>query len=100
MIRHVVMWRLADEAAGAAKKHNAARIKEGLEALAGQIEGLMDLEVGTNAIELPGNYDIVLIADFQDEAALERYQVHPEHVKVADFIKQVRLERVAADYVI
>ena len=100
MVRHVVMWRLADEAAGAAKKHNAARIKEGLEALAGQIEGLVDLEVGINAIELPGNYDIVLIADFQDQAALERYQVHPEHVKVPDCIKQVWLERLAADYVI
>lgn len=100
MVRHVVMWRLADEAAGAAKMHNVARIKDGLEVLVGQIEGLISLEVGINAIELPGNYDIVLIADFQDEAALERYQVHPEHVKVADFIKRVRLERVAVDYVI
>jgi uncharacterized protein with GYD domain len=100
VVRHVVMWRLADEAADAAKEHNAGRIKEGLEALVGQIEGLADLKVGINAIQLPGNYDIILIADFQDEAALERYQTHPEHVKVANFIKQVRLERVAVDYVI
>ena len=98
MVRHVVMWSLADEAAGGVKQQNAAIIKEGLEALVGKIEGLIGLEVGINALELAGNFDIVLIADFQDEAALERYQVHPEHVKVADFIKKVRLERVAVDY--
>jgi uncharacterized protein with GYD domain len=74
VVRHVVMWSLADEAAGGVKQQNAAIIKEGLEALVGKIEGLIGLEVGINALELAGNYDIVLIADFQDEAALERYQ--------------------------
>ncbi|MCK5834819.1 MAG: Dabb family protein, partial [Lentisphaeria bacterium] len=42
MIKHIVMWKLNDEN----KAANAQNIKEKLEALAGVIPGLLEVEVG------------------------------------------------------
>ena len=41
MVRHIVMWNLKEEN----KEQNALEIKQALEALNGQIEGLIKLEV-------------------------------------------------------
>jgi hypothetical protein len=39
----------------------------------------------------------VLVADFDDVAGLDAYQVHPAHEDVAAFIGTIRAERVAVD---
>lgn len=60
-----------------------ADIKAGLEGLAGQIPGLLEIRVYTEG--LPGsNADLMLDSAFADEAALKGYAVHPAHVAVAD----------------
>src|SRR5659263_772811 len=50
MIKHIVFWKLKDEALGNDKATNALLIKEKLEALNGQIEGLLKLEVGIDFV--------------------------------------------------
>jgi hypothetical protein len=98
MIRHIVLWRLKDEAEGTDKATNAARIAVALKSLVGTIDGLISLEVGADAVGLPGAWDLALLADFEDEEALKRYQVHPKHVEVGKFISSVRLDRAVVDY--
>ena len=44
MIRHIVLYRLHEQAAGGTKAENAALMKQKLEALNGVIEGLHDLQ--------------------------------------------------------
>ena len=82
MVRHVILWKLKDmpEAEKAAVK---AGIKDGLEGLAGQIPGLLDVHVYTDALPSSANADLMLDTSFTDEAALKGYAVHPEHVAVA-----------------
>ena len=48
MIRHLVMWQLAESAEGKSKQENAQIVKESLESLAGKIDGLLSIEVGVN----------------------------------------------------
>ncbi len=97
MIRHVVSWKLAatDEAVRA---EQAAAIASGLQSLPASIPEILSLEVGTNVLNPGANFDLVLIADYEDADALARYQVHPEHKKVASYIQSVVAERSSVDF--
>jgi hypothetical protein len=98
MIKHVVMWKLKENAEGAGKRENALKMKSQLEALRGQLPQIRSIEVGVNTAEGPDAYDVVLVSEFADMDELQAYQKAPEHLKVADFIGKVRLERKVVDY--
>ena len=46
MVKHIVLWRLKDNAHGNDLQTNAYLIKEKLEGLRGRIPGLLTIEVG------------------------------------------------------
>lgn len=96
MIVHIVMWNLKESAAGHTKAENCAIIKERLEALVGQIEGLQLAQVGINCN--PQGMDLCLYSQFSDQAALDGYQDHPLHQQVKAFVHQVVTQRVVCDY--
>lgn len=99
MIKHLVLFKLADEAEGNTKEKNALVIKEKLEALKGVIPAIRKIEVLINHADAsPDNYDIVLDSEFDSLEDLQTYVVHPEHVKVGGFISKVRTDRAAIDY--
>jgi Stress responsive A/B Barrel Domain. len=98
MVKHIVMWKLKPSAEGEDKKANAIKMKKKLESLQGVVPGAFKMEVGINYS--PGGYDVVLNAEFNDHDALETYQMHPEHLRVKEFISAVTSERAMADYMI
>lgn len=98
MIKHIVMWRLKDEAAGAGREENARKLKETLEALQGVIKELKAVEVGINFNPSPAAFDVVLYSEFEDREGLEAYQNHPEHLKIVDFVGEIRSDRAVVDY--
>lgn len=98
MLKHVVMWKLKEEAEGKSKAENARFMKEHLEALKGVVPELKSVEVGINVKEAEMAYDAVLIAEFEDETALATYKVHPEHVKISSYCKKIRESRVVVDF--
>ena len=81
MVKHIILWQLKDELQD--KESIRAGIKEGLEGLAGQIPGLVDIHVQTEGLA-SSNVDVMLDSTFVDEAALKVYASHPTHVNVAD----------------
>lgn len=83
MVKHIILWQLKDEIAGEEKEAVKAGIKAGLEGLAGQIPGLIDIKVQTECLE-SSNVDVLLDSTFVDEYALKTYAGHPAHVNVAD----------------
>ena len=87
MVKHIILWQLKDEIQGEEKESVKAGIKAGLEGLAGQIPGLIDIKVQTEGLA-SSNVDVMLDSTFVDENALKTYAGHPAHVKVAD--NQVR----------
>ncbi len=99
MIKHIVMWRLKQEAAGATKQENAMRLKESLESLKDKIESLKAVEVGINYNPSPAAFDVVLYSEFDDEEGLNAYQNHEEHLKIVDFVGEIRTDRAVVDYV-
>ena len=98
MVKHIVMWKIQG-VNSQSKEETAQRIKEALEDLNGKIEGLINLEVGIDFLQSDMSYDVVLYSELVDKAALDFYQNHPLHVKVAtEVIKPVVISRVVVDY--
>jgi hypothetical protein len=101
MIRHVVMWKIKDEAFGKSKQEICLQIQKELEELLPKIPAIKELQVSFNHPDCPqDNYDVVLDTVFDSVADLSAYQQHPEHQKVASFIKQVVVGRACIDYTI
>jgi hypothetical protein len=99
MIKHIVFFGLAENAAGKTKAENATIIKSELENLKNVIPQIKMIEVGINHPDAPaGNTDIALYSEFDSLADLNAYQIHPEHQKVAAYIAKVRISRYAVDY--
>lgn len=102
MIRHVVMWKLKEEAEGASKKKNAEKMKLILEGLKINIDEIKSVEVGINMTEddeeVGTAYDVVLISDFETELDYTMYTRNAHHKKALDFINSVIEERHFVDY--
>ena len=98
MIKHIVFWRLKAVAHGNDKLTNARIIQEKIEGLRGKIPGLLaiDLGIDTSATDTAG--DIVLYSEFENQAALDAYQVHPEHLTIVPFVLEAQWERRMIDY--
>jgi hypothetical protein len=98
MLRHIVFWKIKDEALNMDKKALIAELTEKLYGLSGLVPGLLHLEVGGNLQSGEMAADVCLYTEFTDEAALDAYQVHPKHQEVVAFVKQIITERRVADY--
>ncbi len=98
MIKHIVFWKLKDQANGLSKVENAQQIKERLETLNGQIEGLLHLEVGMDFLHSAESADLVLYSEFESKEALNYYANHPLHKAIMPFIAEARSERRVVDY--
>ena len=99
MIKHIVCFRLAEDAEGKTKAENAQIIKEGLENLVNLIPQVKKIEVGINHPATPAsNFDVVLYCEFDSIDDLNIYQEHPEHKKVGAYIFKVKTDRVCVDY--
>lgn len=98
MIKHIVAWKLKNEAEGNNKDKNAKIIKERLESLKDVIKEIKKIEVGININTSNMAYDVVLYSEFESIEDLEKYQKHPEHISVAEFVGKVKEDRIVVDY--
>lgn len=93
MITHVVFFKLKDRSIESVKK--AAEVLRSLE---GSVPQLRHIEVGIDALKTDRSYDIALITRFDSLEDLDKYQNHPFHLEVADYIGKVKESVVAVDY--
>lgn len=83
MVKHIILWTLKDEFSKEEKEKIKAGMKEGLEGLAGQIPGLLDISVRTSGFS-SSTAEVMLDSTFESAEALKGYSTHPKHVEVAD----------------
>jgi len=93
LITHVVLFKLRDRSPEAVEK--AASVLRSLE---GSVPVIRSLEVGVDVLRSQRSFDISLTVRFDSLEDLEAYQVHPEHVKVAEYISGVRESSAVVDY--
>ena len=98
MVKHVILWQLKDELSDAEKAVIKAEAKAGLEALAGKIPGLVNIQVNVNGLPT-SNADMMLDTTFETAEALKGYSTHPAHVAVANAkVRPYYKNRVCLDY--
>lgn len=98
MVRHIVAWNYAEGYTEQENIKNAETIKRELENLKNLIEGIVSIEVLTNALATSGS-DLVLDSVFESEEALKAYVVHPEHVRVgSNYVKPLTRNRKCIDF--
>lgn len=98
MIKHVVMWKLKENAEGNGKSKNRELVKINLLSLKPIISRINSMEIGENFNATDSAYDLDLINTHVDKAALSAYIDHPAHKKVAVFIGKVVAERKVVDF--
>ncbi len=91
MVKHVVMWRYRNK-----NDIEIARVQ--LEGLKNRVPSMVGLEVGVNYQGSTASYDLVLITEHEDRAALDAYQDDPIHGEVKAVLGKLDSERVVVDY--
>ncbi len=99
MLRHIITWKLAAEDT-ATKLESSATIATALQGLVPLIPEIRSLTVASNVVSLDTNWDLVLVADYDDEEALRTYIEHPEHQRVVGIIRPLVAQRSAVDFLV
>lgn len=94
MIVHIVMFKFKEEN----RESNIAKAKEMLEALVGKVESLKNMEVGIDFGRSERAFDLSLYSTFDTKEGLAEYAVHPAHLEVVAFIKEVTEASRVVDY--
>ena len=56
----------------------------------GQIPGLLGTYLGTNTSPRGHGHELGCVMKFADKAALDAYRIHPEHLKLIDWLRHFR----------
>ncbi|MBF0275494.1 MAG: Dabb family protein [Nitrospinae bacterium] len=97
MIKHIVMWKIKGMNEED-KCNNCKQLIKMLEGLKHVIPEIQEIEAGLDFSKTDASYDVALYSSFESQENLEKYKIHPEHVKVAEFLKGIALERKVVDY--
>ena len=97
MIKHIVMWNIRGDTP-AAKARGIAQVQGSFASLRGRIPGLLHIEVGIDTSAADYACDVVLYSEFEDQAALDAYVSHPEHLRVKQELGDLRIARYQVDY--
>lgn len=92
-LTHVVLMQFQEPAPAVLRQ--ASDLLRGLQ---GKVPELRNIEVGLDVLHSGRSYDLALITRFDSMADMQRYQDHPEHVAVLQYLRSVLAASVAVDY--
>ncbi len=94
MIKHIVLFKLADNS-----PENCKKTKEVLLSMDGKVDLLRGITVGVDNLHSPRSFDIALEVLLDDMDALEAYQHDPYHCDVVkEYMHKVIEKSVAIDF--
>ncbi|MGH9038733.1 MAG: Dabb family protein [Acidimicrobiia bacterium] len=95
MFRHVVMVSFAEDTTDEQKQ----ALRDGLATMPEQIPEVRAYRFGDDAGISEDNYDLVVVADFEDQDGFLTYRDHPLHQKlVADLLRPIISRRAAVQH--
>ena len=94
MVKHIVCFKLRD-----ADDTKALRVREILLSMVGNVPTIRHIETGCDILHSGRSYDVILIVDVDDRAALDAYANDPYHCKIVKtYIHSVVETSVTVDY--
>ena len=99
MIRHIVVWKL--RATDTTERESILlAMKEKLEALVAAHPGITSIDVYKSMALVEWHWDVVLVADYESQEALDAYQVYPDHKAFVTWVEDYSAQRIAIDYLV
>ena len=98
MVKHIIIWNLKDTLAESEKQSIKLNAKKNLEALVGNIDGLIDLKIEIDFLPT-SNGEMMLDSTFESFEALKAYAIHPLHQAAAnEFVRPYTASRSCVDF--
>jgi hypothetical protein len=94
MLTHIVIWKYKSDAGEEERREHVAMLRR----LPAIIPEVQSFAAGSDVLKLPRSYHTGLVATFKDRAGLEAYTVHPDHVAVADYGRNVSEHVASVDF--
>jgi hypothetical protein len=95
VFRHVSLLRWIADATEEQRSH----VISGLAGLPGLIPEIRDYRFGVDAHMSEGNFDLAIVADFDDVDAYLAYRDHPDHVSlINERIRPILADRAAVQH--
>jgi hypothetical protein len=94
MLKHVVFFKFKPEV----KEADIVELEKGLAALPRAIPEIHEYVFGRDVIHSERSYDFALVSGFADLKAMERYQKHPDHLRVVEVVKRISSTLLAVDF--
>ena len=94
MLTHIVIWKYREDIEQEVREEHLGLLR----GLAATVPSLISLSVGFDVVCLPRSYDTGLVAVFHDLAGLESYTIHPDHVRVAEFGRNISEHVASVDF--
>ena len=94
MLTHIVVWKYKPEVSEEQRREHVGRLQR----LRGFIPEIQSFAVGRDVLSLPRSYHTGLVATFEDRAALEAYDAHPEHQAVAQLGRGISEHVASVDF--
>jgi Stress responsive A/B Barrel Domain len=95
MVKHIVCWNIKEDLD---TEGVFEEMKIRVEAMNGEIPGLIKVELGRDFNSSEVAYDVVLYSELENKDALAVYQDHQMHLHVKEFIGAVTSGRCVVDY--
>jgi quinol monooxygenase YgiN len=94
MLKHLVFFKFRPEATEA----EIDDLVRSLQALPAIIPEIREFQLGRDVVRSERSYDLGLVSAFDDLAAMQRYQVHPDHQAVVAKVKRLCSGVAAVDF--
>lgn len=99
MYKHIVLWKLKEEANGMSRKELASEVKRRLDELPAHIPEIKSYETGINIGDYGASFfDVSVIAVFENKDTFWNYTKYPVHDDVVAYIQSVMVAEEIVDY--
>lgn len=99
MYKHVVLWKLKEQANGMSREELSEEVKKRLDKLPETISEIREYETAVNIGSYGASfYDVSLVSTFENKETFWNYTKYPEHDEVVAFIQSVQEDEQIVDY--
>ncbi|MCD8011202.1 MAG: Dabb family protein [Lachnospiraceae bacterium] len=99
MVRHIVSWNFRPDVPEETRQEVLKKLAEEFPKLKDKVPGVLRVETGMPPMD-SSNADAALYVELEDEAALEGYRTHPDHLAVASIVRAHCQERRCTDFLV
>ncbi|WP_321517038.1 Dabb family protein [Marinifilum fragile] len=98
MIKHIAMFKFKAFESDEKEKIYQERLVNAFDGLENKIPEIKFLQIGFDQLKSDASYDFIVNVDIENLDALSVYAQHPDHVKAAEVIKEMAIDRKVIDY--